>query len=164
MKLFLNLSKDEQRERFLARIDEPEKNWKFSAADARERQFWDDYQVAYSEMLSHTSTEHAPWHVIPADHKWFARIAASAIIADALMAIDPRFPTVSDETRADLIEMPSAALEERAHLMTHDRHGPDSPSRPRRPKGAAAAAPARTYRAPRTATGTRPPTVGIPSS
>ena len=103
VKLFLNLSKEEQRQRFLARIDEPEKNWKFSAADAREREHWDEYQVAYSEMLSHTSTDWAPWHVIPADHKWFARIAASAIIADALMAIDPQYPTVSDETRTELL-------------------------------------------------------------
>jgi len=110
VKLFLNLSKEEQRTRFLARIDEPEKNWKFSAADARERQFWDEYQVAYSEMLSHTSTEHAPWHVIPADHKWFARVAASAIIADALMAIDPQFPTVDDETKASL-QQAKVALE-----------------------------------------------------
>jgi PPK2 family polyphosphate:nucleotide phosphotransferase len=102
VKLFLNLSKEEQRKRFLARIEEPEKNWKFSAADARERQHWDEYQVAYSEMLSHTSTEWAPWHVIPADHKWFARIAAAAIIADALIAIDPQFPTVDADTKAEL--------------------------------------------------------------
>jgi PPK2 family polyphosphate:nucleotide phosphotransferase len=104
VKLFLNLSKEEQRTRFLARIDEREKNWKFSAADARERRFWDDYQEAYSEMLSHTSTEHAPWHVIPADHKWFARIAASMIIADALVRIDPQFPTVDDATRQELAQ------------------------------------------------------------
>ena len=102
MKLFLNLSKDEQRERFLARIDEPEKNWKFSANDIHERQYWDDYQKAFSEMLSHTSTEWAPWHVIPADHKWFARIAVSAILADTLIDIDPQFPTVDDDARAAL--------------------------------------------------------------
>jgi PPK2 family polyphosphate:nucleotide phosphotransferase len=102
VKLFLNLSKEEQRQRFLARIDEPEKNWKFSPSDAKEREHWDEYQTAYSEMLSHTSTDWAPWYVIPADHKWFARIAASAIIADALMAIDPQFPTVSDEIRDEL--------------------------------------------------------------
>ena len=104
VKLFLNLSKDEQRRRFLARIDEPEKNWKFSPADARERAHWDEYQVAYSEMLSHTSTQWAPWHVIPADHKWFARIAAAATIADALVGIDPRFPEVDDATRAALTQ------------------------------------------------------------
>ena len=76
VKLFLNLSKEEQRIRFLKRIDVPERNWKFSAADARERRRWDDYQLAFSEMLSATSTKHAPWYVIPADHKWFARICA----------------------------------------------------------------------------------------
>ncbi|MFA5884601.1 MAG: polyphosphate kinase 2 family protein [Acidimicrobiia bacterium] len=110
VKLFLNLSKEEQRQRFLDRINEPEKNWKFSPSDARERDHWDEYQVAYSEMLSHTSTDWAPWHVIPADHKWFARIAASAIIADALMAIDPHYPTVSDDTRNELLAT-KAALE-----------------------------------------------------
>lgn len=110
VKLFLNLSKEEQRQRFLARIDEPEKNWKFSAADAREREHWDEYQVAYSEMLSHTSTEWAPWHVIPADHKWFARIATSAILADALMTIDPQYPTVNDDTKAAL-QQAKAVLE-----------------------------------------------------
>lgn len=102
VKIFLNLSKEEQRERFLARIDESDKNWKFSAADARERQFWDDYQKAFSDMLSNTSTEHAPWYVVPADHKWFARICASAIIADALVRIDPKFPEVSMEAREEL--------------------------------------------------------------
>lgn len=104
VKLFLNLSKAEQRKRFLARIDEPEKNWKFSAADARERRHWDEYQAAYSEMLSHTSTEWAPWYVVPADHKWFARLTAAAIIADALITIDPRYPTVSDAARRELLE------------------------------------------------------------
>jgi PPK2 family polyphosphate:nucleotide phosphotransferase len=110
VKLFLNLSKEEQRQRFLARIDEPEKNWKFSAADAREREHWDEYQMAYSEMLSHTSTEWAPWYVIPADRKWFARIATSAIIADALMTIDPQYPTVDDDTKAAL-QLAKAVLE-----------------------------------------------------
>jgi len=104
VKLFLNLSKEEQRIRFLKRLDLPEKNWKFSAADARERQRWDDYQKAFSEMLSNTSTEWAPWYVVPADRKWFARICASAVIADALFEIDPRYPTVGDDTRRDLAE------------------------------------------------------------
>lgn len=113
VKLWLNVSKKTQKKRFLKRLDEPEKNWKFSAADARERQFWDEYQEAYSEMLSHTSTEHAPWHVIPADHKWFARIAASAIIADALITIDPQFPTVDDTAKAALADA-KAVLEAEA--------------------------------------------------
>jgi len=104
VKIFLNLSKEEQRRRFLSRIDEPEKNWKFSAADVRERQYWDDYQVAFSEMLSNTSTRWAPWYVVPADRKWFARIAASAVIAHTLIGIDPQFPVVDDQTRAALQE------------------------------------------------------------
>jgi PPK2 family polyphosphate:nucleotide phosphotransferase len=102
VKLFLNLSKEEQRCRFLRRLDLPDHNWKFSAADVRERAHWDEYQQAFSEMLSHTSTPWAPWHVIPADRKWFARIAAGAVILDALMEIDPRFPTVSADAREQL--------------------------------------------------------------
>jgi PPK2 family polyphosphate:nucleotide phosphotransferase len=97
VKLFLNLSQEEQRRRFLARIDVPEKNWKFSANDAKERVFWDDYQRAFSDMLSNTSTDWAPWHVIPADDKPFARVAAAAVLADTLIDIDPKYPTVSSE-------------------------------------------------------------------
>jgi PPK2 family polyphosphate:nucleotide phosphotransferase len=104
VKLFLNLSREEQRLRFLKRIDEPEKNWKFSAADVAERARWDDYQVAFSEMLSHTSTEWAPWHVIPADHKWFARIAVGAVIVQALAGIDPQFPSPDGDDRRALRE------------------------------------------------------------
>jgi PPK2 family polyphosphate:nucleotide phosphotransferase len=102
VKLFLNVSKEEQRKRFLQRIDRPEKNWKFSEADARERQYWDDYQHAYSQMLTHTSTEHAPWHVLPADHKWFTRICAAALIAQTLIDIDPRYPVSNADTRREL--------------------------------------------------------------
>ena len=97
VKLFLNLSKEEQRRRFLRRIDLPEHNWKFSAADLRERRYWDDYQDAFSEMFSHTSTDWAPWYVIPADRKWFARVAAAAVIANALIEIDPQYPALGDE-------------------------------------------------------------------
>lgn len=104
VKLFLNLSREEQRRRFLARIDLAEKNWKFSANDARERRYWDDYQEAFSEMLSNTSTPWAPWYVIPADHKWFLRLAAGAVIADVLLRIDPQYPTVTEEARRDLLD------------------------------------------------------------
>ena len=104
MKLFLNLSKEEQRMRFLRRIDLPDQNWKFSAADVNERSYWDDYQKAFSAMLSATSTEWAPWYVIPADHKWFARICVSAVIANALIEIDPKFPKVSPEAHDALME------------------------------------------------------------
>jgi len=92
VKLFLNVSKAEQRARFLRRIDRREKNWKFSASDVRERQFWDDYQLAYSDVLSHTNTDWAPWYVLPADHKWVTRICAAAVIAQTLIEIDPQYP------------------------------------------------------------------------
>ena len=113
VKLFLNLSKEEQRTRFLRRIDLPDKNWKFSAADVRERRRWDDYQEAFSEMLSHTSTEEAPWYVLPADHKWFGRIGAAAVIANTLIEIDPRFPAVDEQARRDLLTV-KADLEDQA--------------------------------------------------
>jgi len=103
VKIFLNLSKEEQRTRFLKRIDLPEKNWKFSSADARERLRWDDYQVAFSEMLSATSTEWAPWYVIPADRKWFARICAAAVLAHTLIEIGPEYPTVGEAKRRELL-------------------------------------------------------------
>jgi PPK2 family polyphosphate:nucleotide phosphotransferase len=103
VKLFLNLSKEEQRRRFLRRIDYPKKNWKFNANDVRERAHWDEYQTAFSEMLSATSTEHAPWYVIPADHKWFLRVAVSAVLVSTLVEIDPQYPTVSEEAREALV-------------------------------------------------------------
>jgi PPK2 family polyphosphate:nucleotide phosphotransferase len=104
VKLFLNLSKEEQRIRFLRRLDAAEKNWKFSTADARERKYWDDYQAAFSDMLSNTSTAWAPWYVIPADHKWFARVCVSSVLAHTLMEIDPRYPVVDKARREDLAE------------------------------------------------------------
>lgn len=104
VKIFLDLSKEEQRIRFLKRVDLPEKNWKFSASDARERKYWDDYQAAFSDMLSNTSTEWAPWYVIPADHKWFARLCVSAVLAHTLLDIGPRYPTVDADRQKDLAE------------------------------------------------------------
>jgi PPK2 family polyphosphate:nucleotide phosphotransferase len=102
VKIFLNLSKEEQRYRFLRRLDLPDHNWKFSSADVRERAYWDDYQRAFSEMLSHTSTEHAPWYVVPADRKWFARTCVSAILAHTLVTIDPLYPKVDAARQKDL--------------------------------------------------------------
>ncbi|MFD6285844.1 polyphosphate kinase 2 family protein [Streptomyces sp. NPDC060205] len=102
VKLFLNLSREEQRVRFLKRIDVPERNWKFSAADVRERASWDAYQSAFSAMLSATSTEWAPWYVVPADHKWFARTCAAAVLAHTLIELDPRYPEIDDAARHDL--------------------------------------------------------------
>ena len=102
VKLFLNLSREEQRVRFLRRIDLPDHNWKFSSHDVQERQSWDAYQEAFSEMFSHTSTPWAPWYVIPADRKWFARTAAAAVIAQALIDIDPQYPRLGDQALHDL--------------------------------------------------------------
>jgi PPK2 family polyphosphate:nucleotide phosphotransferase len=102
VKLFLNISKEEQRSRLLRRIDLPDHNWKFAPADLAERARWDDYQRAISEALSHTSTEWAPWWVIPADRKWFARIASACVLVNALIEIDPRYPDVSAEQRTAL--------------------------------------------------------------
>jgi PPK2 family polyphosphate:nucleotide phosphotransferase len=102
VKIFLNLSKEEQRTRFLKRIDVPEHNWKFSAADVRERAYWDDYQRAFSQMLSATSTPWAPWYVVPADRKWFARLCVGAVLAHTLIGIDPQYPEVSEQARREL--------------------------------------------------------------
>ncbi len=113
VKLFLNISKEEQRTRLLRRIDLPDHNWKFSAADVNERERWDDYQRTFSEMLSHTSTECAPWYVIPADRKWYARLGAAAVLVHALMEIDPHFPPVSRQQREALLEA-KQRLEEQA--------------------------------------------------
>ena len=104
VKIFLNLSKEEQRIRFLRRLDLPEHNWKFSSHDLEERGYWDVYQHAFSEMFTHTSTEWAPWYVIPADRKWFARVAAGAVIANALIELDPRYPTLDEDALRDLQE------------------------------------------------------------
>jgi PPK2 family polyphosphate:nucleotide phosphotransferase len=104
VKLFLNLSKEEQPVRFLRRCDLPEHNWKFSVNDIHERAHWDDYQHAFSQMLSHTSTPWAPWHVIPADRKWFARMAASSVILDTLIDIDPQFPALDGAARDRLLQ------------------------------------------------------------
>ena len=93
-KFFLNLSKDEQKRRFLSRLDEPAKNWKFSTADITERERWDEYMTAYEEMIQHTATPHAPWYVVPADKKWYTRLVVSAAIIDALEELNLRYPTV----------------------------------------------------------------------
>ncbi len=101
-KFFLNVSKKEQKKRFLARLDEPEKNWKFSAGDIHERQCWDDYQKAYEEMIGNTSTEQAPWYVVPADNKWFTRLVISTVVVDALESLDLEYPKVDDAKRKEL--------------------------------------------------------------
>jgi PPK2 family polyphosphate:nucleotide phosphotransferase len=102
-KFFLNVSKEEQKRRFLRRIEEPEKNWKFSESDVRERQHWDDYMEAYEEMIQNTSTPDAPWYVVPADHKWATHLIVSSAIIEALKELKPAFPTVDQERRKELL-------------------------------------------------------------
>ena len=104
VKVMLNLSKREQAKRFLKRIDHPEKNWKFSPSDISERQHWDAYQRAFEAMLSHTSTDWAPWHVVPADHKWFSRLATAAVLVRALHAIGPRYPAADLAVRGEMLQ------------------------------------------------------------
>jgi PPK2 family polyphosphate:nucleotide phosphotransferase len=101
-KFFLNVSKKEQKARFLERLDMPEKNWKFSTADLKERDHWRDYMAAYEDMIRHTATRHAPWVVVPADNKAFARIVVGAAVIDALNSLKLKFPEVSDEQRRRL--------------------------------------------------------------
>ena len=104
VKFFLNVSKEEQKKRFLARIEEPDKNWKFSAFDARERALWDDYMKAYEEAIAATSTEKSPWYVIPADKKWFTRVAVSEIIVKKLESLDLHYPVVTEAHKQDLLK------------------------------------------------------------
>jgi PPK2 family polyphosphate:nucleotide phosphotransferase len=102
LKFFLNVSKSEQKSRFLKRIERKEKNWKFSASDIRERRYWDDYMQAYEEMVNQTSTGYAPWFIVPADHKWFTRLCVSEIIVATLKSLGLKYPTVSEEEMAEL--------------------------------------------------------------
>ena len=97
VKIFLNVSKKEQARRFLSRIEEPEKNWKFSGSDFEERKYWDDYQEAFEIAINRTATEKAPWYVVPADHKWYMRYVVSEIILHTLREMDPKYPKVTEE-------------------------------------------------------------------
>jgi len=101
-KFFLHLSRKEQKRRFLARLEEPEKNWKFSAADIHEREYWDDYQKAYEDMIRNTASKHAPWYVIPADNKWFTHLAVSAAIVETLEELSLAYPKVDASKRKEL--------------------------------------------------------------
>jgi PPK2 family polyphosphate:nucleotide phosphotransferase len=112
LKFFLNVSKDTQRKRFLERVDQPDKNWKFSAADILERRHWDSYMDANEEMLNHTSTSWAPWYIIPADHKWFTRLAVVSVINHTLGGLELAYPEVSPEQKAALIKAKEAMEQE----------------------------------------------------
>ena len=108
VKFFLNVSKEEQKKRFLERIDNPEKNWKFSSGDVLERRHWKEYMRAYEEMIRHTASDEAPWYVVPADNKWFTRVVVAAAVVDALASLDLRYPKVPKKVLAEL----AAAKEE----------------------------------------------------
>jgi PPK2 family polyphosphate:nucleotide phosphotransferase len=112
LKFFLNVSRDEQRERFLGRLEEPAKNWKFSLADISERALWAKYQAAYQEVIRHTSAKQAPWHVVPADHKWFARVVIGSTIVSALDRLDLQFPKVDKADRSEFKQVREALLAE----------------------------------------------------
>ena len=112
LKFFLNVSREEQRERFLERLEDPAKNWKFSLADIGERKLWDKYQAAYQDLIRHTSTKHAPWHIVPADHKWFARVVIGSAIVSALDRLDLHFPKVDKADRSEFKQVREALLAE----------------------------------------------------
>ena len=102
LKFFLNISKDEQKRRFMERIENPVKNWKLSPNDVKERQYWNDYMRVYFKMMEHTSTKYAPWYIIPADNKWFSRIAIGEIVADKLKEMRPEYPKLNEEQKQSL--------------------------------------------------------------
>ncbi len=112
-KFFLHISKEEQRQRFLARLDDSKKNWKFSMDDIKERGFWKDYKEAYEEMVQRTATEHAPWYVVPADNKWFARLIVGAGIVEALRELDLKWPDVDKRKKKELEGIREALEEEK---------------------------------------------------
>ena len=114
LKFFLHVSKEEQRKRFLARIDEPAKRWKFSMADVAERKFWDKYQEAYEDMIRHTSHPEAPWFVVPADHKWFTRMVVAGALVQELQALGVDFPKVEGKALKELQEAGKALKEEKS--------------------------------------------------
>jgi PPK2 family polyphosphate:nucleotide phosphotransferase len=112
LKFFLNVSRKEQRERFLERLEQPAKNWKFSLADVKERALWPRYMAAYQDLIRHTSTKHAPWHIVPADHKWFARVVIGSAIVAALDKLDLQFPKVDKADRSEFKQVREALLAE----------------------------------------------------
>ena len=104
MKCFLHISKDEQRERLQARLDDPHKRWKFNKGDLDERKLWDDYQRAYEDALTHCNTEHAPWHIIPSDRKWYRNLVVSQILRETLEKLDPKFPPAEEGLEGLVVE------------------------------------------------------------
>jgi PPK2 family polyphosphate:nucleotide phosphotransferase len=113
IKFFLHISKEEQMRRFTERIDNPAKNWKFSSSDLKEREYWEDYQFCYEQVINHTSTKNAPWYVIPADDKWVARLMASEIIVDTMKKLDLKYPRLSDDQMKRLEEYKEKLITQR---------------------------------------------------
>lgn len=113
IKFFLNVSHEEQEERFLARLDDESKNWKFSASDLKEREYWDDYMKAYSDMLTHTSTDEAPWYVIPADKKWFMRYIVGEIICHRMEKLDIHYPSLTDDAKQEIEKAKQALIKKK---------------------------------------------------
>jgi PPK2 family polyphosphate:nucleotide phosphotransferase len=130
VKIFLHVSKDEQKKRFLERIDTPEKNWKFSSADIKERALWDKYQKAYEEAIAATASEHAPWYVVPADQKWYTRYLISEILCDVMKDIDPKYPELSADAEADLTKC-RETLEAEKPEKNKDKNNKDKDSKDR---------------------------------
>lgn len=112
LKFFLNVSRKEQKKRFLERLEQPEKHWKFSTADIRERAYWKDYMKAYEAAIAGTASKHAPWYVVPADNKWYTRVVVAAAIVEAMMRMDLQYPTITDAQKAELVKAREALLNE----------------------------------------------------
>ena len=122
-KFFLHVSRDEQKKRFLERLDRPDKHWKFSLADAHERSHWDAYMEAYEDMIRHTASKHAPWYVVPADHKWFTRLVVAAAVIDALEDLELEFPKVDSAKRKELAAARQVLAGERGSAVRRRRPG-----------------------------------------
>jgi polyphosphate kinase 2 (PPK2 family) len=112
-KFFLHLSKGEQKKRFLARLDDPQKNWKFSMADIQERGYWKDYQQAYEELIRETATKHAPWYVVPADNKWYSRLVVAAAVVETLDSLQLEFPEVDKAKKKELEQVRKLLVKEK---------------------------------------------------
>ncbi len=133
LKIFLNVSKEEQRQRQLERIERPEKNWKFSPADIEERQYWDQYIDAFEDVFNQTSTKWAPWYIVPADKKWFTRLAVAGIIGQKLIDMDPKFPVVDEKARAAMLAAREKLI---ARTARHNRQRPRTSGSRTRGRGA----------------------------
>ena len=127
-KFFLHVSKKEQKRRFLERIENPEKNWKFSSSDAEEREHWDEYMEAYEEMIRHTATKEAPWYVVPADNKWFTRVVVAAAVIEALASLELEYPEVGEDEAEGTGCGQGCAREEIVPTRPHELHD-QTPSR-----------------------------------